>query len=146
MTCMTAANLDDATLDRLMELSRSADPPPWRSMIEGRDHTSGDSFIMIGPGHDRREDLYLSPDSGQADPLTLDLLAEARTYLPVLITEVKRLRALRRASNADCCMESPAGEMLPTQLGLCLRRALGQQRGSLRSLTPPLGRHRSNAE
>jgi hypothetical protein len=65
-------------------------------MIEGRDHTSGDSFIMIGPDDDRREDLYVSRDSGPPDPSTLDLLAEARTYLPVLIAEVKRLRALGR--------------------------------------------------
>lgn len=91
---MTAPNLDDATLDRLMQLSMSADPPPWRSMIEGRDHMSGDSFIVTGPDDDRREDLYVSRDSGPADPPTLDLLAEARTYLPVLIAEVKRLRAL----------------------------------------------------
>ena len=96
MICMTAPNLDDATLDRLSQLSMSADPPPWRSMIEGRDHLSGDSFIMIGPDGDRREDLYVSRDSGAADPSTLDLLAEARTYLPVLIAEVKRLRALGR--------------------------------------------------
>jgi hypothetical protein len=59
MIYTTAPHLDDATLDRLMRLSRSADPPPRRSMIEGRDHMSGDSFIMIGPGDDRREDLYL---------------------------------------------------------------------------------------
>jgi hypothetical protein len=96
MTCMAAANLDDATLDRLMQLSRWADPPPWRSVVEGRDHTSGPSFIMIGPDDDRREDLYVSRDSGPADPSTLDVLAEARTYLPLLIAEVKRLRALGR--------------------------------------------------
>ena len=93
---MTAPNLDDATLDRLSQLSMSADPPPWRSMIEGRNHLSGDSHIMIGPDGDRREDLYVSGDSSAADPQTLDLLAEARTYLPVLIAEVKRLRALGR--------------------------------------------------
>jgi hypothetical protein len=97
MNHVTALNLDDATLDWLMRLSRSADPPPWRSMIEGRDHTAGESFIMIGPDGDRREDLYVSRDSGPADPTTLELLAEARTYLPVLIAEVKRLRALGRS-------------------------------------------------
>ena len=96
MTCMAALDLDDATLDRLMRLSRSGDPPPWRSMIEGRDHTSADSFIMIGPDNDRREDMYVSRDSGPASPSTLDLLAEARTYLPALIAEVMRLRALGR--------------------------------------------------
>jgi hypothetical protein len=91
---VTGPNLDDETLDRLLRLSERADPPPWRSMIEGRDHMSGDSFIMIGVEGDRREDLYVSRDSGPADSATLDLLAEARTYLPKLIAEVKRLRAL----------------------------------------------------
>ncbi len=94
MYAMTVPALDDATLDRLSQLSRSADPPPWRSMTEGRDHLSGDSFIMVGPEHDRREDLYVSRDSGPADATTLHLLADARTYLPVLIAEVRRLRAL----------------------------------------------------
>jgi len=51
---------------------------------------------MIGPDEDRREDMYVSRDSGPADPSSLDLLAEARTYLPVLVREVKRLRALGR--------------------------------------------------
>jgi hypothetical protein len=95
---MTNLDLDDATLDRLIRLSESVDPPPWRSFIEGRDHTSGDSFIMVGPGNDRREDMYVSRDSGPANGSTLDLLAEARTYLPALIAEVKRLRALGRDS------------------------------------------------
>lgn len=49
---------------------------------------------MIGADNDRREDLYLARDSGPADRATLDLVAEARTYLPVLIAEVERLRAL----------------------------------------------------
>jgi hypothetical protein len=74
---MTNLDLDDATLDRLMRLSESADPPPWRSSIEDRDHTAGDSFIMIGPDNDRREDMYVSRDSGPASPSTLDLLADA---------------------------------------------------------------------
>ncbi len=56
----------------------------------------GGSFIMIGPDDDRREDLYVSRDSGPADPWMPDLLAEARTHRPVLVAEVKRLRALGR--------------------------------------------------
>jgi hypothetical protein len=46
---MAVVNLDDATLDQLMQLSTWADPPPWRSVVEGRDQTTGDSSIMIGP-------------------------------------------------------------------------------------------------
>lgn len=86
--------LDEATLDRLSRISECADPPPWRSMVEGRDHMSGDSFFMAGPDDDRWEDLYVTRDSGPADSSTLDLVATVRTYLRLLITEVKRLRVL----------------------------------------------------
>ena len=58
------------------------------SSVEGRDHMSGDTFIMIGAEGDRREDLYLSRDSGPADTPTHDLIAEARNALPVLIEEI----------------------------------------------------------
>lgn len=46
--------------------------------------------------NDRREDMDVSRDSEPASSSTLDLLAEARTYLPALIAEVMRLRALGR--------------------------------------------------
>jgi hypothetical protein len=85
--------LDDAALDRLMRLSDWGDPTPWTSSVEGRDHTSGDTFIMIGAESDRREDLYLSRDSGPADASTHDLIAEARNALPALIAEIRRLRS-----------------------------------------------------
>ena len=92
MTRMDWTPLDDATLDRLVRLSERGDPPPWTSSIEGRDRTSGATFIMIGADSDRREDLYLSRDSGPADASTHDLVAEARNALPALIAEIRRLR------------------------------------------------------
>lgn len=85
--------LDDATLARWLRLSLLADPAPWTSSIEGRDHDSGDTFIMIGAADDRRQDLYLSRDSGPADGATHDLIAVARNALPLLIEEVRRLRS-----------------------------------------------------
>ena len=84
--------LDEATLTRLETLSKLGDPPPWTAFVEGRDHDSGDSFIMAGAPDDRREDLYVSRDSGPATPADLDLIAAARTYLPLLVAEVRRLR------------------------------------------------------
>lgn len=84
--------LDDATLARWARLSVEADPAPWTSSVEGRDHESGDTFIMVGAGDDRREDLYLSRDGGPADGVTHDLIAVARNALPLLIEEVRRLR------------------------------------------------------
>jgi hypothetical protein len=82
----------DEMLDRLIRLSDSGDPPPWTSFVEGRDHMAGDTFIMIGPEGDRREDLYLSRDSGPADAATHDLIAGARNALPGLVHEIRRLR------------------------------------------------------
>jgi hypothetical protein len=45
---------------------------------EGRDHSSGDSFIMAGEGNERSEDIYVTRDTGPADASVLDLIAEAR--------------------------------------------------------------------
>jgi hypothetical protein len=88
--------LPDEVLDHLEQLSEAGDPPPWRSMVEGRDHHSGDSFIQIGRDDDRDEDMYVSRDSGPAQASDLDLIAAARNYLPILLREIKRLRELPR--------------------------------------------------
>jgi hypothetical protein len=88
------SKIDNATIGRLVHLSTWVDPPSWRSMIEGRDRQSGDSFIKVGADDDRREDLYVSRDGSPADGATLDLIAEARNCLPLLIAEIARLRAL----------------------------------------------------
>ena len=84
--------LDGETLAWLTVLSEQCDPAPWTASVEGRDHESGDSFIMSGPPDDRREDIYVTRDSGPATPADLDLIAAARTYLPLLLGEVRRLR------------------------------------------------------
>lgn len=85
-------DIGEDVLDWLLALDKGADPGPWVAMVEGRDHLAGDSFIMVGTGAERREDMYVTRDSGPADPATLDLVAAARTYLPALISEVRRLR------------------------------------------------------
>lgn len=84
--------LDEATLNWLLMLDKGADPGPWVAMVEARDHVAGDSFIMVGEGVERREDMYVTRDSGPADQVTLDLIAAARTYLPALASELLRLR------------------------------------------------------
>jgi hypothetical protein len=93
--------LSDEMLDRLANLSQRCDPPPWKAMVEGRDHESGDSFIQVGEDRDRGEDIYVTRDSGPADESFLDLIAAARTYLPLLIEEV---RACRSAANKESGM------------------------------------------
>jgi hypothetical protein len=80
-------------LARLRKLSETGSPEPWTAMVEGRDFTAGDSFIMIGREDDRDEDMYISRDSGPAWSADLDLIAQARTFLPRLLDEIERLRA-----------------------------------------------------
>ena len=61
---------------------------PWKSMIEGRDHTSGDSFIMTGG-----EDIYISNpllDNNQ------DFIANAKQDIPKLIEEIRKLKKVSR--------------------------------------------------
>ena len=61
---------------------------PWKSMIEGRDHTSGDSFIMTDG-----EDIYISNplfDNNQ------DFIASARQDIPKLIEEIRKLKKASR--------------------------------------------------
>ena len=81
--------ISDETLRRLDDLSDRCDPPPWVASVEGRDHESGDDMIMTGVGTDRGEDIYVSRDGGPASPDYLDLIAAARTYLPILVAEVR---------------------------------------------------------
>lgn len=86
-------DLPDETLDWLESILLATDPPPWVAMIEGHDHESGDSFIMVGVEGDRREDIYVSRESGPASAPDLEAIAVARAYMPELIKEVRQLRA-----------------------------------------------------
>lgn len=89
---MNAAPPSEAVLDWLMTISSAADAAPWTSMVEGRDHDSGDSFIQVGMASRRGEDIYVFRDRQPAGPNELDVIAASRTYLPVLVTEIRRLR------------------------------------------------------
>lgn len=88
-------------IQRLRALSEAGSPPPWTAYVEGRNHSSGDSFISVGPIHDPDEDIYVSRDSGPASSADLDLIAEARTQLPRLLDEIERLRHLLGEGTAD---------------------------------------------
>lgn len=60
-----------------------AQPGPWKAYIEGRDHESGDDFIMTG-----QEDIYLT-GATDADH---DFIANAKQDIPNLIAEIRRLK------------------------------------------------------
>jgi hypothetical protein len=82
--------LTDSDLDEMQQRVDAASEGPWRSFIEGRDHTSGDDFIHIGT-HDE-PDMYVTRDTKPADAADLDFIAHARQDIPRLISEVRRLR------------------------------------------------------
>lgn len=63
---------------------------PWKSFIEGRDHESGSSFIMVGEAENRKKDIELI--GGTNDDY--DFIASARQDVPKLIAEIERLQKL----------------------------------------------------
>jgi len=66
----------------------AATPGPWISFVEGRDHTSGSSFVRT-----QAQDIEFSG----ATAADQDFIANARQDIPVLIAEIRRLR--ERAKN-----------------------------------------------
>jgi hypothetical protein len=87
-------NLPEHVLDYLLEVSAQADAPPWTAIIEGRDQLGGDSFIQIGLPGGLETDMYVSRDRTPASAADLDVIAVSRTYLPLLVAEIRRLRQL----------------------------------------------------
>jgi len=81
--------ISDSELRLLRAASEAGTGGPWRAMVEGRDHTSGDSFIMVGSENDRSDDIYVSRGSLPISAGDLDLIAMARTYLPRLLDEIE---------------------------------------------------------
>ncbi|MDR7219938.1 hypothetical protein [Aminobacter aminovorans] len=82
--------LNDDDLDAIEDRARRASAGPWKSYIEGRDHLGGSSFIMVGEGLDRRDDIELTG----ATAADQDFIAEARQDIVALVAEVRALRAL----------------------------------------------------
>lgn len=85
--------MQKVTADYIEELKRLLSriaPGSWVSHVEGRDHTSGSSFIETGVGGARGEDIELSGASSDDQ----DFIARARQDVPLLLNEVERLRGL----------------------------------------------------
>lgn len=70
---------------------------PWKSFVEGRDHTSGCSFIKVGEGENRSDDIELTG----ATIADQDFIAAARQDIPALVREIRRLRKLLSASSGN---------------------------------------------
>ena len=80
--------MDELSENDLLEMRWRCDQAtagPWKSCIEGRDHTSGSDFIMTGG-----LDIYLSG----ATTADQEFIAHARQDIPQLLDEIARLRKL----------------------------------------------------
>jgi hypothetical protein len=80
--------LTEEELNAIKARCDAASAGPWISMVEGRDHTSGSSFIMTGPPAQRGGDIELSG----ATIADQDFIAHARQDVPRLVQEIRRLR------------------------------------------------------
>ena len=99
------APLTNAELDRIDQRAMLAAAGPWEPRLETRWGTGGASCIDLSPGQDDDNELYLtySPDD-RVSPDTqldadLDFIAHARTDVPRLVAEIRRLRALHPDSD-----------------------------------------------
>jgi hypothetical protein len=82
--------LTEEDLKAIEKRLQATTPGPWLSMVEGRDHCGGSSFILTGSLDHRGPDIELSGATG-ADQ---DFIASCRQDVPRLVTEVRRLRRL----------------------------------------------------
>ena len=87
---MLETDLTDGELDEIEALCGAATKAPWESFVEGRDHTSGSSFIRTGGLGDKSPDIELLG----ATTADQDFIARARQDVPRLVQEVRRLRKL----------------------------------------------------
>lgn len=84
--------MKDSKLKEIEARCDKATAGPWRSFIEGRDHTSGSSFIRTNG-----EDIELT---GATDD-DQDFIANARQDIPLLISEVYRLKKIISDMNTN---------------------------------------------
>jgi hypothetical protein len=87
-----AESMTDAQLDAIRARCKAASRAPWKSFVEGRDHESGDNFVMVGEGQDREADMYISRETKPASVADQDFIAGARQDIPALLAEIDRLR------------------------------------------------------
>jgi hypothetical protein len=81
--------LSDKYLNEVRTRCDAATNDPWISLIEGRDHLSGESMIVHGI-NGAEDDLYLRGATVQDQ----DFIAHARQDIPKLLDEIQRLRKL----------------------------------------------------
>ena len=77
--------MKDTEIKQIQERCERGTKGPWISFVEGRDHTSGSSFIRTAG-----DDIELTGASADDQ----DFIAHARQDIPALIEEICRLRKI----------------------------------------------------
>lgn len=90
--------ISDDELDAIEARAAAATAGPWESSIEGRDHDSGDSFILTGGMDPDAPDIYVTMSYRQQGSVRtpaadLDFIASARQDVPRLVSELRALRS-----------------------------------------------------
>jgi len=94
----TEDGLSGEELDLIDDRARQATPGPWVAQLETRYGLGGGSFIDLSPGADTDDELYLtySPVNRVSPNAALDadleFIAHARSDIPRLVAEIRRLR------------------------------------------------------
>ena len=78
--------IDEEKLALITARASAATSGPWRAMLEGRDHSSGSSCILTAIG---------GIDLDGATDADVEFMANARQDVPYLISELRRLAAIR---------------------------------------------------
>ena len=73
-------------IEEVKRIINKATKGPWKSYIEGRDHTSGSSFIKTGDGDYDINFIKIRHEDQ-------DFIALSRNIIPELIMEIEELRA-----------------------------------------------------
>lgn len=87
LALMSKPSITHAQLQEMLNRCNMSTAGPWQSFVEGRDHTSGSSFI-----HTAGPDIELSGASA-ADQ---DFIAHAKQDIPALVAEVLHLRGFTK--------------------------------------------------
>ena len=93
----TSERVSESQLSEIEARCNTCTPGPWYSYIEGRDHSSGDSFIMTGDANEHGDGIYLIG----ATIADHDFIAHARQDIPNLLREVRYLRELLRQRGCE---------------------------------------------
>lgn len=86
--------IPDEVLAEIRQRCDRATPGPWKSFIEGRDHTSGSHFIKVGSGENRKDDIELTGATLDDQ----DFIAAARQDVPLLLDMIEYLLSKERTA------------------------------------------------